>query len=61
MSEMVWIRTGIGAEVDFLKLDNMCLRVVFYDENNSLTKVIEHNKITINPPLQFKISKFNTS
>jgi len=32
MSEIVRIRTGIGAETDFLKSDNMCLRVIFYDE-----------------------------
>jgi len=32
MTEMIRIRTSIGAEVDFLKLDNMCLCVIFYDE-----------------------------
>ena len=32
MSKMVRIQTGVGAEADFLKSDNMCLRVVSYDE-----------------------------
>jgi len=52
MSEMVRIRTGIGAEVDFLKSDNICLRVVFYDEkqfiNQSHKMVVQHKIITIN-------------
>jgi hypothetical protein len=38
---MVRIRTGIGAKVDFLKLDNMCLHVGFMMRNNSLTKIIK--------------------
>ena len=58
---MVRIQTGIGAEADFLKSDNMCLRVIFYDEkqfiNQSRKTVVQHKIITINPPLQFKISK----
>ena len=41
MLKMVWIQTGIGAELDFLKLDNMCLCVIFMMRNNSLTKVIK--------------------
>jgi hypothetical protein len=48
----LYIRTGIGAEADFLKLDNMCLRVVFYDEkqfiNQSYKMVVQHKIITIN-------------
>jgi hypothetical protein len=41
MSEMVQIQTGVRAEVDFLKSNSMCLRVVFMMRNNSLTKVIK--------------------
>jgi hypothetical protein len=29
MSEMVRIQTGVRAEADFLKSDNMCLHIVF--------------------------------
>jgi len=32
MTEMVRIRTGIRVEANFLKSDNMCLCVIFYDE-----------------------------
>ena len=63
MLEMVPIWTDIGAEANFLKSDNMCLRVVFYDEkqfiNQSHKTVVQHKITTINPPLRFKISKFN--
>jgi hypothetical protein len=38
MSEMVGIRTGVGAEADFLKSDNMSLRVVFYDEKQFINQ-----------------------
>jgi hypothetical protein len=38
MSEMVRIRTGIGAEADFLKSNNMCLRVVFYDKKQFINQ-----------------------
>ena len=38
MSEMVRIRTAVGAEADFLKSDNMCLRVVFYDEKRFINQ-----------------------
>jgi len=52
MSKVVRIPTGIGAEADFLKLDNICLRVVFYDEkhfiNQSHKMVVQHKIITIN-------------
>jgi len=62
MSEMVRIRTGIGAEADFLKSDNMCLCLIFYDEkkfiNQSHKVVVQQKMITINLPLRFKISKF---
>jgi len=55
MSEMVRIWTGIGAEADFLKSDNMCLRVIFYDEkqfiNQSHKAVVQQKIITIHPPL----------
>jgi len=61
MSEMIRIWTGDGAEADFFKSDNMCLRVVFYDEkqfiNQSHKAAIQHEIITINPPLQFKSSQ----
>jgi len=56
---MVWIWTGIGAEADFLKSDNMCLCVIFYDEkqfiNQSNKAFVQQKIITINPPLRFKI------
>jgi hypothetical protein len=52
-NDTVW--TGDGAEADFFKSDNMCLRVVFYDEkqfiNQSHKAAIQHEIITINPPL----------
>jgi hypothetical protein len=61
MSEMVQILTGIGAEADFLKSDNMSLRVIFYDEKQFINQrhkaFVQQKIITINPPLQFKISK----
>jgi hypothetical protein len=54
---MVRIRTGVTVEADIFKSDNMCLRVVFYDEkqfiNQSHKLAIQHEIITINPPLQF--------
>jgi hypothetical protein len=46
----------------FLKSDNMCLCVIFYDEkqfiNQSHKTVVQYKIITINPPLRFKLSKF---
>jgi len=59
MSEMIRIRTGMRAKADFLKSDNMCLCVIFYDEkqfiNQSNKAVVQQKIITINPPLRFKI------
>jgi hypothetical protein len=61
MSEMIRIWTGDGAEAVFFKSDNMCLHVVFYDEkqfiNQSHKAAIQHEIITINPPLRFKGSQ----
>jgi hypothetical protein len=61
MSQMVRIKISVGEEVDFLKSDNMCLRIVFYDNkqfiNQSHKEVVQQKIITINPPLRFKISK----
>jgi len=61
MSEMVQIRTGVGAEADFLKSDNMCLHVVFYDENQFINQshkeAIQLEIININPPLRFRSSQ----
>jgi len=56
---MVRIRTGVEAEMDFFKSDNMCLHVVFYDKkfiNQSHKVVIQLKIININSPLRFNSS-----
>ena len=47
MSKLVRIRTGIEAEADFLKSDNICLCIIFYDEKqfiNQSDKVVVQQK-----------------
>ena len=48
MSEMVRIRTGVGVEADFSKSDNMCLRVVLYNEKQFIRHIYAYKTIKLN-------------